>query len=110
MSSLHKDMVSVSNVTRDSASVSWRISSFIVQEQYYVEYGTDPDNFGHRTNPLSSPMDTSITNMMYTTTLELNSSTIYYLRVIAVFNTISKRVSEMKVFKTKANGNIFSNK
>ena len=103
-----KDMVTVSSIMRDSASVSWRIPSFIVPEQYYVEYGTDPDNLVQRTNPISSPTDTSITNMTYTTGLDLNPGTIYYFRVVAVFSTISKRFSDMQVFRTKENGNCFA--
>ena len=92
-----------------SAIVSWTILRFTQQEQYYVEYGTDPDNLAQRTDPISSPVDTSVVNMMYTTSLELNPGTIYYLRVVAVFNTISKRASEMSVFRTKENGNCLCN-
>jgi len=101
-------MVTVVSVMRDSASVSWRIPYFIVPEQYYVEYGTDPDNLIQRTDPISSPTDTSITNMLYTTELDVNPGTIYYFRVVAVFNTISKRFSDMRVFRTKENGNWFA--
>ena len=70
-----------------------------------MEYGTDPNSLDVTTDPLQSPADTSITDMMYSTTLSgLDDSTIYYFRVVAVFNEVYKRYSEVSYFRTKEPG------
>lgn len=93
------------NVLRTSASVSWRIPSFMYQEQYYVEYGTDPSDLDQSTFPIESPSDTTITNMTYSRDLTgLEPSTVYYFRVVAVFNEVFKRYSEVAALRTKEIG------
>ena len=93
------------NVFQTSASVSWRIPSFIYQEQYYVEYGTDLTDLDQLTVPIQSPSDTTITNMTYSTDLTgLEHSTVYYFRVVAVFNDVFKRYSEVAALRTKEPG------
>ena len=70
-----------------------------------MEYGTAPDNLITTTEPISSPMDTTIVNQTYQVTLQgLNPSTVYYIRVAAVFNEIYKRYSEVLPFVTKEQG------
>ena len=102
--------MTVSTIVLTSAIVSWRIPSFIVQEQYYVQYGTDPLNLDQTTNPISSPSDTSVVNQTYSTTLMgLEPATIYYFRVAAVFNEIFIRYSETAVFRTKEQGKFHDN-
>jgi hypothetical protein len=91
-----------SNVTLTSATVAWIIPSFLFQEEYIMEYGTDPFNLNLATDPIPSPSNTSLTNVMFSTTLSgLDDSTIYYCRVAAVYNEVFKRYSEIAYFRTK---------
>lgn len=94
--------VLVSDTTINSAMVSWRIPTFETQEQYYILYGTDPDNLNQTTDSITSPLDTSVVNMTYDITLtELLSGTVYYVRVAAVFDEVFERYSETIPFITK---------
>ena len=100
-------MVTASTLT-DSANVMWRIPSFTKQEDYYVLYGTDPTDLNQRTDRISSSDDTSLTNQMFSlSVVGLDPGTVYYLRVVAVFDILFKRESETIVVWTKENGNIF---
>lgn len=75
------------------------------QEQYYVEYGTDPNNLNQTTAPIQSPSDTSVTDSNYSTTLaELKPATIYFFRVVAVSDEIYRRYSEVGILRTKEPG------
>lgn len=104
------DMVTASTST-DSATVNWRIPSFTTQEEYYVLYGTDPTDLDRRTARISSSAVTSLTNQMFSLLIDgLDPGTVYYLRVVAVFDVLSKRESETIVIWTKENGNILSMK
>ena len=97
--------VTILNVLLESANVSWRIPSFKMQEEYYVEYGTDPSNLDQTSDILPSPLDTSLVNQTYQVSLQgLNAGTIYYLRVVAVFDEVFKRYSDDSILRTKENG------
>ena len=97
--------VTPSNVTLTTATVSWVIPSFLFQEDYIIEYGTDPRNLNMATDPIPSPSNTSLTNVMFSTTLSgLNDSTVYYLRVAAVYNEVFTRYSEQAYLRTKEPG------
>ena len=97
--------VSLSSIGLASATVSWRIPSFEIPEQYYVEYGREPDNFTETTDPIASPTDNTLINRTYEVTLQgLQSATVYYYRVAAVFNDIYIRYSDLDVFVTKEPG------
>ena len=107
--SLFSDMVSVSDITTQSASVSWRIPSFTETEQYYVEYGTDPTNLDTVSSLFFSPGDTSVTDASYAVSLDqLNPGMIYYLRVVAKYRIQFKRFSETVEFRTKEDGIAFN--
>ena len=102
------DMVTTSPTT-DSVSVSWRIPSFTTQEQYYFQYGTDRRNLDQQSDSIISGADTTLINQMYSQTLSgLEPGTVYYLRVVAIFDMFSKRQSEIVVFRTKENGKLHS--
>ena len=76
-------------------------------EAYYVEYGTDPDNLDFISDILYSPLNTSLVNQTYQVNLQgLNIGTIYYLRVVAVFNEVFKRYSDDNILRTKENGEL----
>ena len=97
--------VTILNVLLESANVSWRIPSFKMQEEYYLEYGTDPSNLDQTSDILPSPLDTSLVNQTYQVSLQgLNAGTIYYLRVVAVFEEVFKRYSDDSILRTKENG------
>lgn len=99
-------MVTASTLT-DSANVMWRIPSFTTQEEYYVLYGTDPTDLNQRTDRITSSGDTSLTNQIFSLSIDgLDPGTVYYLRVVAVFDVLFKRESETIVIWTKENGNI----
>ena len=109
--SLHKYLpftaedVVINDVTLTSAVVSWTIPSFIVQEQYYVRYGTDPDNLDRVTATITSPEDTTVINSTYSTALEgLDSGTLYYIQVVAVYDDVFARYSEVIPLITKEPG------
>ena len=85
--------------------MSWRIPSFLFQEEYYVEYGTNPLNLDQTTVPIQSPEDTTITDMAYSTQISgLEEGTIYFFQVAAVYDVVFKRYSELAAFRTKETG------
>ena len=97
--------VTSSAVTLSSATISWRIPYFLFQEQYYVEYGTDPYNLNETTAPIQSPSDTTATDNDYSTPLqELEPSTVYFFRVVAVYDEIYRRYSDVGALRTKEPG------
>lgn len=76
-------------------------------EAYYVEYGIDPGNLDFISDILYSPLDTSLVNQTYQVNLQgLNTGSIYYLRVVAVFNEVFKRYSDDNILRTKENGEL----
>ena len=67
--------------------MSWTILQFIRPETYYVQYGTDETLHDMMSVSVMSSMDASLLNQTYSISLEnLNPGTLYYLRVVAVFN------------------------
>ena len=98
-------MVVIETILIESVTLSWRIPLFTTQEQYYVEYGTDPLNLDQKSASIISPTDTSLLNQMYSETISgLDSSTLYYLRVVAEFDVVSKRRSDIYSIWTKDYG------
>ena len=99
-----EDMVTGVTST-NSVEVSWRIPSFTRQEQYYIEYGTDRDNLDQRTELIDSVTDTTLVNVTYTQIInDLSPGAVYYLNVVAVYEVISRRRSELYVLWTNQNG------
>ena len=97
------------SATTNSATVSWRIPSFTTQEDYYVLYGKDPTDLDQRSNSIPSPSDTTLMNRQYELTIDgLDSGSVYYLSVVAVFDVLSKRQSEQVVIWTNDEG-IYTN-
>ena len=77
-----------------------------MQEEYYIEYDTSNSYIlNQRTDRISSVSDTSAVNMTYSITMDnLTPGTVYYLRVVAVFDTLSKRRSDVAYFRTYETG------
>ena len=77
----------------------------MAQETYTIEYGVDSGNLNQISMPMQSPEDNTAVNQTYTITLQgLEVATIYYFRVTAVFDEVSRRYSEVSVFRTYENG------
>lgn len=101
--------VTATEITINSARISWRIPTLEEQEEYYVLYGTDPENLYQTTGSIVSSSDTSIINATYSLVVEgLESGRVYYAQVAAAFD-IFERFSEATVFLTKAPGKFSSN-
>lgn len=96
--------VVVSDTTTSSAVISWRIPSFIEQEEYYVLYGTDPENLNLTSASLLSPEDTTMTDLTYSITLTgMRAGIVYYFRVVAVYDEDIVRYTE-SLFLTREPG------
>lgn len=88
------------------AVVSWIIPSFTTPEMYYVQYGEEEDVLDMTTMSISSPTDTALVNQTYSIRLQgLSPSTVYFLRVVAVYDIISLRYSDQTSFRTYDEGN-----
>ena len=95
--------VVVDGITTTSATVSWTIPLLVTQEQYYVVYGSDPNDLSQSSDPI--PNFEIETNAMYSITLQgLEPGVVYYTQVAAVFNEIFIRYSEVAVFITREPG------
>ena len=91
----------------DRVTISWRIPHFLVQEQYYVEYGENIRNLDQTSSLIPSPENTTAVNQEYNTILlGLNSGTLYYVRVAAVFDVVIVRYSEVLALVTKEEGKL----
>ena len=95
----------ITSTTTNSITVKWRIPRFTTQEQYYIQYGSDSATLAQRTNPIPSISDTTLINQTYEFTVEgLDSGRIYSLRVVAVYNILARRQSEIVVNRTNEEG------
>lgn len=66
-----------------------------------MEYGTEPTDLSMTTDPISSPVNTSLLNQSYSTLLQgLNPGTVYYVRIVAVYEVIFARYSDVVLFRT----------
>ena len=97
------------SATTNSATVSWRIPSFTTQESYYVLYGKEPTDLDQRSSSIQSSPDTTLTNQVHDLTIDgLDSGSVYYLSVVAVFDVLSKRQSEQVVIWTNDEGTLYA--
>ena len=96
------------NVTATSAQISWVIPRFTQLEEYYIQYGTQEDVLDMETESIPSPMDTSLVNQTYSTSLEdLTPGTTYYFQVVAVYDVVAARYSQVLSFTTYDEGKSF---
>lgn len=73
--------ITITNITENSAVISWTVSSISSPQEYTVEYGDDEDNL-NETSEVLSVSDTSLTDQMYSVSLNgLRQGVLYYLRV-----------------------------
>lgn len=78
--------VFVSNISMDSATVTWTVPSISEQQEYYIQYGLSPELLTTTTDTITSTSNT----MLYSLPLTgLNQGTNYYLQVVATFSDIT---------------------
>ena len=99
--------VTVTNITTVEAVVSWIIPRFTTPEMYYIQYGYEENVLDMTTTSVSSPTDTSLVNQTYSIMLQgLSDGTMYFLRVVAVYDDIADRFSDLTSFRTYEEGSI----
>ena len=92
--------VTVSDLTMESARVTWTVASVTEQQEYYVLYGLDENNLNYTTDRISGNANTSLTDQTYSTTIQgLTSGTLYYVQVVAEFGS-TILYSETTSFRT----------
>lgn len=99
--------ITVTEITTVNAVVSWTIPRFTTPEVYYVQYGDEESVLDMTTASIASPMDTSLVNQTYSIQLQgLSPGTTYFLTVVAVYDIITDRFSDLTSFRTYEEGNI----
>ena len=85
--------LSIANVeavdtTLNSTTIQWVVSAITTQQQYTVQYGTDPNNLSTSTDSITSTDDTSATDLMFAQSLDgLEQGTTYYVQVVSTFDS-----------------------
>ena len=98
--------VIVSNITMNSANVSWIVPSVTEPQEYYVLYGVNQIILNLTTDKVQGNSDTSLLNQSYSTIVQdLDYGTTYYLIVVTEFGSTTL-YSEMTSFTTIEPGNI----
>ena len=96
----------MSNITMNSANVSWIVPSVTEPQEYYVLYGVNQIILNLTTDKVQGNSDTSLLNQSYSTILQdLDYGTTYYLLVVTEFGSTTL-YSEMISFTTIEPGNI----
>lgn len=81
--------VTVSNLTENSASLSWTVPSVTEPQKYYLWYGTSQNYFNFTTDRIQGNRNISLVNLTYSISLHnLDRGTAYYVVVVAEFETI----------------------
>ena len=78
-----------------------------MEEEYYIIYGSDPNELNVTSDTVPSVSNTSLENQTYSILVEgLDVSTVYFAQIVAAFgaNGDFKRYSETFVFRTKEYG------
>lgn len=92
--------VSITNITSDSADVSWTVLFISTEQDYVVEYGQDEDNLNEISETLSVS-DTNLVDQMYSVTLSgLSQSIVYYVRVATTNDENVTFYSDIESFRT----------
>ena len=102
----HSDFTEL-EVVLTSVNISWTITYFNEEEEYYIIYGFESDDLDETSDSIMSVSNTSLENQTYTIHIEgLDAATIYFAKVVAVFGASGefKRYSDTFVFRTKENG------
>ena len=98
--------VVVSEITLESAQVTWRVPSLTEQQTYYVRYGTSPAALTLTSETIMSL--TTQTDQVYSVALTgLDDATVYYLQVVATFGdiTIFSTVESFRTLEQRKHNN-----
>ena len=97
--------ISITDITSDSAEVSWTVSFISTQKEYVVDYGQDEDSLDEASESLSVS-DTGLIDQMYNVTLSgLTQDTVYYVRVATTNAENVTFYSDIESFRTLQPGN-----
>ena len=89
-----------SNITYESANISWTVPYISQQQEYTVYYGIDEDSLDMMSNSVSSSSDLSLLDQNYSTVLSgLSLGTTYYFQVVATFQSFQLE-SDVSSFTT----------
>ena len=100
---LYTVLISVDDITRDSVAIVFEIPQYITQETYTVVYGNESTNL----NQVSEPMESTNGTSAYTITIDgLSTATIYYFQIVATYDVVYNRYSDLSLFRTREDGKI----
>lgn len=90
----------VSDISMNSALVTWTIPTLTEQQTYYVQYGPSPLSLTFTSDTVIS--DSLLPGQSYSVTLNgLDAGTVYYVKVVATFSDITL-YSSIEMFTTIA--------
>ena len=100
--------VAVVHLTATTATISWTIPEILNgEEEYYVRFGLQSDILDQRSESLFSGSDTTITDTIYSITLQnLHPDYTYYF-VVTSQNQVSPKSTSIFMFTTAEAGNPF---
>ena len=98
--------VVISGITTTSATISWTIPEILyTEETYYVVYGLTNLTLDQTSESISSGSDVTVTDMVYTITLDNLHPYYTYYFVVTSENSIAPRSTEIYMFTTLEAGN-----
>ena len=101
----YAEIIGATDITRNSASVTFSIPRIITQETYTIEYGLEANILDQVSLPMTSTSNTSEVDVPYIIQLSgLDPATVYYFRVASTYDVVFTRYSEVSVFRTLENG------
>lgn len=96
--------VEVSEITRNTAVISWTVEYVLEQQEYSLIYGVDENSLNLTSNRILGNANTSLTNQQYSIMLTgLTMGTDYYVFVIAEYG-LTTLYSDTISFRTTDNG------
>lgn len=98
-----------SEITRNTAIISWTVEYVLEQQEYTLLYGVDENALNLTSNTILGNANTSLTNQQYSIMLTgLTMGTDYYVFVIAEYG-LTTLYSDTISFRTTDNGKTDSN-
>lgn len=98
----------VSEITRDTAAISWTVEYVLEQQEYTLYYGVDENYLNLTSYSILGNADISVRNQQYNITLTgLTMGTDYYVFVLAQYGFISL-YSDTISFRTTDNGKTYT--
>ena len=96
--------VVISDISDNTATVSWTVPSITEPQEYYLIYGTSQDRLNLTSDRIRGHIDVSLVNETYSISLQnLESGTEYFVAVVALFGSTTL-YSETVSFTTNEPG------